>query len=112
MKIRKNRKYTEYLIRFQEREEELDSLLYFWMGVDSVKAATDRIEKFNELAKEVYTLVDEMSSADDDNCSDLYSVADLSELARRALGHLNVMQEMIPEWQQSSDFKFKQRKKV
>ena len=111
MKIRKNRKYSDYLQRLDEREELLNSLLYFWMEVDSLETATEIIKKFYEFVGEVYSLVDEISGADDANCSDLYSVIDLSELARKAMEHLTVLQELIPEWQQSSDFKFKQKKK-
>ena len=112
MKIRKNRKYSDYLQRLDEREELLDSLLYFWMEVDSVETATESIKKFYEFAGEAYSLVDEISVADDASCSDLYSVKDLSELARKAMEHLTALQELIPEWQQSSDFKYKQNTKT
>ena len=107
MKVHKNRKYGDYLVRLKDREELLDSLLYFWMEVDSVEAATENIKKFYEHAKEAYSLVDEIAGINRDDVADLYSKTELCELACKAMVHLTAIQEMIPDWQQSGDFQFK-----
>ena len=107
MKTRKNKKYGDYLARLSDREDYIDSLVGFWLGVETIEEACEFVNVlFQELA-EAYDSVDQIAGVVGDEMLSLYTKEELVALATKAREHLNLIQAKIPETWQSSEFKRK-----
>ena len=100
-------KYEDYLWELRDREEHIQSLLGFWLGVETCEEACDLVKLILTASAAAYDLIDQIAGAKRDGIMDLYTKEEIVELADKALVYMKAYQSSLPKDWQASEFKNK-----